>query len=399
MEPTLLDRIKDYVRLAWVDMWLRVLAVVASVIGILVLLLLESCGDNSDFVSKHGLLSQLALGILVAIAGFGGLFTKKAIRRRRVDLASTSIALGALVRPLLGVELTLRELDRDPTPLMTYARAEREYRAERGATSSPLKWTRTLLMMDSRTSEPGRVNERGTCRLHEFIGQRSTGREIVLNESQLVTEWELIIDECTREVAGSVRDWAPLLTLSDSGEHALYCLQSLRVDLQDLLRRLAVDGDGETSLIPSEVTKRELRRMRFRTSMLAVTFEDASFPKGRRWEVHHSLETARRQWETNKAAHDCVDPTVRAFFDDPAGAGGRPGSSRTKRQRRAQSWIQRLARYQDHRRVKAESSRDPSADATTSPAVARQQPLPPESVGQPTMPIDSVAREDPRLRP
>jgi hypothetical protein len=204
----------------------------------------------------------------IQAALFGALawvvFDHRAKKRDEIIADSTtSIGLAGAVQPLLGIVFALAWLGRNDRVGETGCTVA-ELRADQ-LTRSPLKWTR----------EPVRAG----CWPDQLTEQRLADVE------------SGTVGECIREIVGTVRDWSNLLVASVLGREAAFCMQWLRVRLQELQR--CIDA-GEP---PHDL----LAQLRAQALYMAVAFEDSSGPVHRRSEVEHLLRRAWAQEDLTRA--------------------------------------------------------------------------------------------------
>lgn len=236
------------------------LAAAAFVVLLLLVLVENTQGDGfRETASARPFTTSLIVAALLASVGLVAIATNNAIKRQRINKAASAIALAGMVNPLLRVAYTLRVIAAAlPMDADQRAYAEVLARKEAGQHAPPLKWVKALLQREAPTPS-------------EF----STQRDI---------QWDVIrelVDECVRCTVAKTRDWAPLLALTAEGMEALYCVQSLRVDLQAIQDSLPEQGN------PDRTPDREAAGRR--ALLIALAFEDASFSKERRkylvWEL------------------------------------------------------------------------------------------------------------------
>ena len=257
-------------------------------------------------------------GALAVAAGLTLILTNKAMRTRRINEAVTSVGLAGLVRPLLGVEYVLSGILRGRAAELVALRDQ--FEKENGK-QSPLKWTRSLIVATGTTSN--RSDHDGQDKPDEDL---SDGFDLV--------------DECIREVVGSVRNWTDTLVLTELGQQSLFSIQSLRSDLQ-LVEYLMKPPRSATK----DDIKWMLKVLCDRVLFLATAFEAASMPRNVRPEVVRAL----KRWpasdipkpQTLDKTNELASPDVVAKYLQEMKAGGEelkyPVENSTRRERRLEA--------------------------------------------------------------
>ena len=277
-------------------------------------------------------------GALAVAAGLTLILTNKAMRTRRINEAVTSVGLAGLVRPLLGVEYVLSGILRGRAAELVALRDQ--FEKENGK-QSPLKWTRSLIVATGTTSN--RSDHDGQDKPDEDL---SDGFDLV--------------DECIREVVGSVRNWTDTLVLTELGQQSLFSIQSLRSDLQ-LVEYLMKP--------PRSATKDDIDWMltvlRDRVLFLATAFEAASMPRNVRPEVVGALQRWRASDKTKPEipeAHQLTKPDVVAQYLRVMKEAGEtlsePAVNAKRRERRleAEEEIEAFYLSQDHAKTASNAS-------------------------------------------
>lgn len=204
--------------------------------------------EPAEFMALHTVFANSILTILWVAAAWLFLDARAERREKLVANSTTALGLGGVVVPLLEVAYVMAWLPtNDPSRLP-------DADALKG-----LKSVKTKLSTepDLTKPEPDPWPVDGDW---ASLGSVTKERPISTCEAR--------VQECLNQIAGSVRDWAPLFTASDLGKRALCGVASLRLDLQELKRALRVEGDGAE----------DLRRMVFeRARLMAFAFEFASF--------------------------------------------------------------------------------------------------------------------------
>lgn len=248
----------------------------------------QSCVILTKKWSDLAFASATVTAIALTLIGWTFIASRKALKNARINDSATSIALAGLVDPLLRLELAMRSVAAlsiagaaDPkTPsavlepgLRAMSDETRDFftAARTGGVGSRLKWCQPIL----------------EGRDHASKADPAGGR---------FREPTEIVTECIHATVAKVRDWSDLLVLSDAGMDALYCLQSLRVDLQDLelyldnLESKATPTNGDWNNIQARADV-----LRSRILLMACSFEYASFPKQARKQVTKALEFWRTE--------------------------------------------------------------------------------------------------------
>lgn len=284
---------------------LKVLVAAVAAVALVLLVVIEnSMGDGfRTLVSTRPFSTSLLVAALLAAVGFVAIATNNAIKRQRINKAASAIALAGIVNPLLRVEYVLRVIalglpqeyggpaSDQPGAGRVLARLL-QLGTEHGG-GSPLKWVQPLLE-DSAVLQPEKADT-GLPAIHMPEVGRSIG-------------------ESVRCIVAKTRDWAPLLALTEEGMEALFCVQSLRVDLQSIDE--AIDSLGrDATKVEAERIAPAIDAARRRTLLMAVAFEDASFSRERRRYVNRALHTSG-ECQTSRCEHACdrsknADPEVK----------------------------------------------------------------------------------------
>lgn len=271
-------------------------AIVAAFILTVVLSALDiSCEKWRDFFEKHAFVSGALVTLLFLVIVGGGYYRTSRLRVARTNQAVTRIGLAGLVNPLLGIELALWSLTNDEgQTLCRIADATNQDR-------SPMKWIRRLVRSEHlvpATQKPGDSigssgsDDESKQARREWL--EAQGQEIAAKASDTcslaarsVTTTPVLLDMCIRELVGSLRDWVQVLSQTELGLSALYCIQRLRVDLQTVLTaeelHLRATDSSSAPIHPDSLEP--IRNLRDRCVFLAVAFEDSSLPNERRLEV------------------------------------------------------------------------------------------------------------------
>ncbi len=211
----------------------------------------------ASWLATHTVVASVIVTLLLASVAWV-LLDHRAMRRDQLIADSTtSIGLAGSVQPLLGIAFTLAWLGQRAPIGDTGCTLDQLRCAQLGR--SPLKWTRAPV-------------RRG------FWPDAVTAGQLCGTDADAV-------DECIREVVGTVRDWANLLVASELGRESAYCMQSLRVRLQELQRCIEQDQP--------DTAQADLDALRAVALFMAVYFEDSSGPLHRRLEIEKAL---RRPW-------------------------------------------------------------------------------------------------------
>ena len=349
---------------------------VAAIAAIAALAILDSpvFPDVQSVLERFPRVVDLASGALALAAAFAFILTGKAMRTRRVNEAVTSVGLAGLVRPLLGVEYVISGILAGQTSKLV--KTKETYEALNGK-RSPLKWTRGPVLVLG----PDLMNPQARWTLSPE--DQEPARRLV--------------DECIREVVGSVRNWTDTLVLTELGQQSLFSIQSLRSDLQlvEYLLRRPGQGTGtateKTARLGQEITDwiRKLLGMRAapaatsaaplsqestdqihhmltvlrnRVLFLAAAFEVASMPRNVRSEVVDAL----KRWPGESQAppvglpkayqlaeHNLVDAYIKTLRE--TNNLGEPAEEAVRKDRRIDAEIELQEFYlsQDHAKVKS----------------------------------------------
>ena len=293
-------------------------------------------------------------GALAVAAGLTLILTNKAMRTRRINEAVTSVGLAGLVRPLLGVEYVLSGILRGRAAELVALRDQ--FEKENGK-QSPLKWTRSLIVATGTAygNDPGTPSQTEDVEGHKEVADTTRDGGNVPSDAR-----QDLVDECIREIVGSVRNWTDTLVLTELGQQSLFSIQSLRSDLQ-LVEYLMKP--------PRSATKDDIDWMltvlRDRVLFLATAFEAASMPRNVRPEVVGALQRWRASDKTKPEipeAHQLTKPDVVAQYLRVMKEAGEtlsePAVNAKRRERRleAEEEIEAFYLSQDHAKTASNAS-------------------------------------------
>lgn len=233
------------------------------------------------------------------------------LEKARINDSATSIALAALVEPLLRLNLVMltvesRSRKSEATPSPSQADEAGRSRVPPNQINVPdagkthdqaltseqlvdLVWDRSRGMQENRQLK--------WCR--EFLRHEIGKVPPLVEESQTAggeRRLDQLVEEGIHAIVARVRDWSDLLVLTSDGQAALYCLQSLRVELQDLEQRMrdvqaVPPQEGNAgSLEDWNSCSRMAKRIQQHALLMACSFELASCPVEPRDEVKVALK-------------------------------------------------------------------------------------------------------------
>ena len=240
-----------------------------GVLAVLAILDSERHPAVQDFLEQFPRVTTLVTGGLAVLVGYLAIVTTKATRDRRINESVTSIGLAGLVRPLLGVNLVLDEIIKDQVGVLVQAKASY------AQGTSPLKWTRPLVVDPTKLEELRR-------------NAKPLDRQ---NLPQVKAD---MLDECVRDLVGSVRDWNSTLVITDLGRQGLFALQTLRSDLQ-MIQAGVLAGFRDAV--------EDLAVIRARVVFLAASCEAASMPRNFRQEVVRAVDQLRKHQSVSVPGH------------------------------------------------------------------------------------------------
>ena len=249
--------------------------------------------DNefSNYWADRPFLAGSLFTALIAVIGLVTAATRGAIKRQRINRSASALAVAGLVDPLLRLELVTRILGQGFRN--SESACYKGLLIAAGEATFPkdkrLKWAQKGIR------DPGYFAEKAS---HLGVDQK------LPPEAHQPQE---IVKECLNTTAAKVREWSGLLVLTDDGMNALFCLQSLRIQLQDLQRKVEDLQDLKRKVEDLQHPQRkaedlqhplqlEAKESAFRAAKhcgvisgralaMAVAFEYASAPKQRRVEI------------------------------------------------------------------------------------------------------------------
>lgn len=268
--------------------------------ALLVIMLLTDWPSSllAEFWASHSVLSAVLNTLLLVGVGFLAFEAVDAANQERLDTGVTSAGMGGVVDHVVDVEIALAMSCGDSAPDSIWP-TWRE--------GPPLRWLRDnrdrfSAMPDGRPcgTDPRRVSV-DDC------------------HADLDAEWRrLLVDQSIRRITGGLRNWAPVLSRSRSGQEVLVDFQTLRIGLLNV-EKAVVEGDAEAALSNLRALRTSCREIALalelgsgspsirREILLVADFNQvgASAPQTREFRrVDREalrLDAKRRNWKHNRA--------------------------------------------------------------------------------------------------
>jgi len=229
----------------------------------------------SDFFSTHSVFTGMLTTVLLLGAGYFAWDSESERKAEYLDDGLTATGFGGLVETLTDIDFAMTGILADP-----------DGTASRMQPGKPLRWIRSW----REEIEAGAPDPR----------ELPITRPTTLASSE---EWretaEIVVTECLRRLSGGLRDWAPLLTKTQSGSEAIVLAARGRYELMHI-----EELDNWQSLGSSLDT--DWDRVRVRMRFMALALELAAGSESPRWYL-------------SRTGADLTEPHHREFLDSAVG--------------------------------------------------------------------------------